>query len=82
MKSIEDEWLEFRKQVIPNDAPQVQLDEMYLAFIAGFALGHIRMRHVTGKLPDDLITDYLNKTQFEIQKATEKINAKAGVLNA
>lgn len=36
MKTIEERWARFRREVMDPDAPEVQVHEMHLAFYAGF----------------------------------------------
>ena len=54
MGGLQKEWLIFRKQVIPPDAPDVQVREMKLAFHAGIAV-MLAMTNYLANEADELV---------------------------
>ena len=78
MKTIEQEFEEFRKQVIDHEAPEIQVESMRVAFVAGATTSFTKTASATNqekqKIWDDL--------EGENKKIIAGLYSKYGVLKA
>jgi hypothetical protein len=64
MKSIAERWTEFERRVIASDAPQIQRDEMRLAFYAGCAT-LIDVENEVASVDDDAVCVIMLDTIYQ-----------------
>jgi len=66
MKTVEENWQEFKQKVIPPDAPEIQFTEMRLAYYSGVidVLALLDRRLPQDELKEALMEWFKNCTDF------------------
>lgn len=77
-KLIEAGWVSLRAQVIPPDAPQLQVDEMRMAFMAGaqHLFGSIMMILEEGEEPTDADQHRMEQIHKELDEYYRELEAR------
>jgi hypothetical protein len=78
VKNIEKHWRSFRENVIPHDAPEIQVTESKRAFYAGAIVMFCKMQCVVGMGPDEAGVGRLEALQKEfVEYARDLMDGKA-----
>lgn len=74
MHTIKQQFASFKIEVMQKDAPQIQIDEMEIAFHAGFLTAkNTLIEMVDEQLSDQEFNANLNKLHLELTEFTEKL---------